>query len=868
MFFGHSSRLIYRWLLLFAAPAACCLCARDACAQPKAHVGVSAAGGGTYLPERWGTVQLTFANLEDKPVELFAATYFDRDRSQQFCRKTWVPAQSRVILSHPIHLPTLEEGGIKGFDYHTLLVDTSQGSEVLVRDNQRDLEQKGRLRLGEEPATALMNMPDEFGLDAAARELPYELIVACKSSQLLGRAMAQLNDSIFPAAPEAYACIDQIIVADNRLTHDGPAIAAIRRWLFSGGHLWIMLDRVEPQLVELLLGDEFHCQVVDRVELTTVKIVPVVRAVGEEISMREYDQGVGMVRTLISDVEVSHTVDGWPAAFWKHCGEGRLLVTTLSPEGWMRQGITEEEAGPISRANPRAPRALDGPAAFVPQGPPPADPQEAALVNRAKGRTYFVVPPMKDIAMEFFSPRNPQIVDAKVFEPQVTEYVGSSVPSRWFITSLLGGFGAALAGLGVVLWRNGRLEWLGAAGPALAVGVSATLMVAGLTQRRSIPATVASVQFVEPLSGTDDMLISGQTDVFAPDAAITVMASQSGGWITPDRKGQEGQTARMVWTDLETWEWQHLPPKYGHQVGEFSTASAAVNRMEAKATFGKNGLTGRLSTAALSHPSDAVLATRDGRIGVDLKEDGSFQALASHVFSGEQFIAADLLTDEQNRRTRTLAAIFTTVDRPKFPSEPKLLVWADPLDLGFQFDKGHRQLGAALIAVPLLLERPPAGTEVAIPSPFLPYRQVDGPDGSVAAGLYEHRKREWQQRSRPSSAWLRFQVPSVVLPLEPLRAKITVQVTGPVGKLEIAGLRGKQAVPVKTWMDPVGTLSYEIDDPALLHVVDGGLLVRVSGGDPARPGLTQSVGKANYWQIESLHVDLQGKTASPPANQP
>ena len=95
-----------------------------------------------------------------------------------------------------------------------------------------------------------------------------------------------------------------------------------------------------------------------------------------------------------------------------------------------------------------------------------------------------------------------------------------------------------------------------------------------------------------------------------------------------------------------------------------------------------------------------------------------------------------------------------------------------------------------------------------------------------------------------------------------------MQVTGPVGKLEIAGLRGKEAVPMKTWMDPVGTLSYEIDDSALLHVTDGGLLLRISGGDPARPGLTQSIGKANYWQIESLHVDLQGKTASPPANQP
>ena len=114
---------------------------------------------GVLLAGALGTVLLTFANLEDEPVDLFAATYFDRDRSQQFCRKTWVPPKSRLLLSQPIHLPSLEEGG-KIFDFHTLLLDASQGSEVLVRGSQRDLQKQGGFRLGEGPATAIMNMPD------------------------------------------------------------------------------------------------------------------------------------------------------------------------------------------------------------------------------------------------------------------------------------------------------------------------------------------------------------------------------------------------------------------------------------------------------------------------------------------------------------------------------------------------------------------------------------------------------------------------------------------------------------------------------------------------------------------------------------
>jgi hypothetical protein len=337
--------------------------------------------------------------------------------------------------------------------------------------------------------------------------------------------------------------------------------------------------------------------------------------------------------------------------------------------------------------------------------------------------------------------------------------------------------------------------------------------------------------------------------------------------MLPDRTGQKGQTTRLVWTDMHAWEWEHLPPTSGQRLAEFAITNSTAQQIQATATFDSAGLTGKLHTEGLTNPADVVLATQIGRMGADLKADGSFRA--SQVFSGEQFIAADLLSDEQNRRSRTLSAVLSSTTSPDYPHEPILLVWTDPLDLKFHFDEGHRQLGAALIAVPLTLERPADGSEVKIPSPFLPYRAVVGPDGVAASGLYDYRRRQWQDRSVPSFAWLRFQIPGVLDPLEPLRAKVTVQVAGPVGKLEISALRGSETIPVKTWTDPVGTLSVEITDPALLRITEGGFLLKVAGGDPSRPGLTQSTGKANYWRIESLRLDLTGKTAPhSPAVQP
>ncbi|MBC7854091.1 MAG: hypothetical protein IAF94_11700, partial [Pirellulaceae bacterium] len=312
---------------------------------------LSPAGATAYLPERWGTVQLQFTNLEEEPRELLAVTFMAKDRTLQFGRKAWVPARTRLTLDHPIRFPPAEEGA-KGYDILTLLLDARQKDEAILRGGLGELQLGGRLRLAEEPATAILNLRENLWDESTLYELPvdfpYELVVAAKSSEMIGRSMAQLNDSILPATPEAYDSIDQIIVADNRLAHDGPAMTAIRRWLFGGGHLWVMLDRVDPRVLELLLGEEFRCQVVDRVELTTVRIEPTSRKGSGDGSQRDYDQAVGMVRVLTSDVEVAYTVDGWPAAFWKPCGKGKLLMTTLAAEGWMRQGITAEEAGPIS----------------------------------------------------------------------------------------------------------------------------------------------------------------------------------------------------------------------------------------------------------------------------------------------------------------------------------------------------------------------------------------------------------------------------------------------------------------------------------------------------------------------------------------
>jgi hypothetical protein len=188
--------------------------------------------------------------------------------------------------------------------------------------------------------------------------------------------------------------------------------------------------------------------------------------------------------------------------------------------------------------------------------------------------------------------------------------------------------------------------------------------------------------------------------------------------------------------------------------------------------------------------------------------------------------------------------------------------------LGLTWSQRVPPTGSALVALPLALERPPPGTEVLLPAPLLPYRQSRGPDGMPARGLYDYRKRQWQEMTWPASVWLRLQVPPELLPLEPTEARIVARVTGPIGKLTIEGFKNGERSLVKSWTDPVGTVTGETTDRETLRLSeDGGLFLKVSGGDPDRPELTQSDptgdGHRSYWRIESLAVELRAVVPPP-----
>lgn len=823
----------------------------------RSNAYVAPGGFAVYRSEKWGQLNVELVNPSDEPIELLTSTFFQDEPMLQFGRRNWIPPRSRLQTWHLLRLP--QAGTNRSVNTRTLVMDAHQEREVLLRGNGGYLQVDGLLRIADDEAvTGMFEAPNEppppdvlFPDENA--EATSNLVIAARIEAQYTRRLSYPRDLALPSSEECFQALDQIVVTDSSVTDDSAGMVAMRRWLFGGGRMWVMLDQADPRVLERLLGDEFVCEIVDRVGLTTVRISDP-RFENKVVSIQDYELPVDFVRVAVSDVDVAYTVDGWPAAFWKNCGEGRLLVTTLGPRGWMRRRTDADSVRTRDRGQQTRGR------------PPEADP----VVDLRAPTANMVLEPMSDLALDFFDLQLPRLLPDSVLEPLTHEYVGYSIPSRTTVLGLLLGFSALLMGLGAWLWRLSRLELLGSIGPGIALAISVILVWLGQQQRNAVPPTIASLQLLQAIPGTDDIRISGVAGLFASDAGTAAISAQQGGWLLPEASGLESTTRRLVWTDHDAWRWEHLPETAGLRSAAFQTAGEYPDRLEARATFGPEGLTGRLHLPDHHRPSDAMLATRDGRFGVELHGDGTFTARADNVLANEQFLVAGLLSDEQGRRQRLLQRLLANPLRQDFPETPFLFLWTEPWDVGFRFGENRRSVGSALLTVPLQLQRPATGTELRIASPFLPYRGVNGPDDLISSGWWDSQNHQWIEKSRPTATWLRFQIPAVLLPIAVERGRVIVQVKGPVGKLSLAGYRPstQAVVPLKIWMDPVGTLALEITDPELLTVsADGGLLLRVSGGDPDRPELTQheatETSLMSYWQIESLSLELNGKTIAP-----
>ncbi len=788
----------------------------------------SSAGVRRYSPDTWGIVRFNIVNPTDEPAEALTVTYFPGDPNLQYGRKLWVPPHSRRSSWYPVLPPADFARGRDSMEIRTIVLNSSQDVETTVKNSDGKIIDSGLLMTDREDSlTGFL-----AGGDDSPEPANYELAVAFRLAAGRSRRVSLLYKDQLPPVEQALDGLNELILSDNRADFDIAGLRSIRRWLHRGGRLWIMLDHVHPDTVRRLLGDTFDCQVVDRVGLTEFQIVARdSESPDQSNEPRSFETPVDLLRVVPEGVEVSHTVNGWPAAFWQRVGNGEVLFTTLGARGWMRERT-----------------AADG---------RPDDPTRSSK--------YVVTQTLQSSTRRFFDSMASVPLRPEAFKHVLAEQIGYRIAPRRVIAWVLGSFCAGLLLVGSYLTHRKRLDRLLWIGPLLVLVSAAVLAAVGRLPNQDVPNTLAMGQFIEAVPGSRDLHVSGLLSLYNRQASSSSVGAERGGVFRPDMTELGGATRRMVWTDLDTWHWENLSLPPGVRVAPFQMTTGRVEKVDARGRFGPNGFSGTLAPGPFREIADALIATSaQESLAVRLGSDGTFEARPQDVLAQGQFLDSGLLSDEQRRRQSIYQQLIPGSEKAKYPDQPTLLAWSEPLETGFAFPDQTKQIGSALLAIPLTIERTPPQTQVVIPCSFLPYEAVFGPDNTTSFLTYDHLSREWLETKGSVRMWLRFDVPRQVLPIKLDRATLTVHINGgPLSRLQAVTHDSDRTIPLAQHDDPVGTITLALDEVEVFQPdADGGLLLGIFVDAVAQSPeqAAEFDGGRNKWKIDYLRLEVSGKT--------
>jgi hypothetical protein len=775
--------------------------------------------------ESWGTFEFSLTNLTDGDRQARVLVFYDGQPDVQYGRDVWVPARARVA-SWLLVGPAPAQAHADRREIQFLLYDRTDGQERLVAPpGSERVRSRAVLYRKREPFTTMLLDEDPGGPDFGQLPRPaspaaeaLDLVRLVRHARELSEHVSAMTTGALPATAEAFDGVDQLVLASARLGDDPPGLRALRRWLERGGTLWVMLDLVPPEALAPLLGDALDFRVVDRVGLTRFRVerfppAPEVAPARQQ----EHERSVTFARVLLPQGETARqTVNGWPVWFRRPVGRGEVVFTALGARGWFRPRQRSDRASPY-------PNFPDLPVA---------------------GQELELLVPAMDTAL----PRD--AASAEVLRQPLLDEIGYSVLGRGTVAGVFAGFLVVVGALGLVARRWRRPELLGWLLPAAALLAAGGFVALGIASRRAAVPTLAVTQVADAVAGTDEAPVHGQLAVYRPDSGPADLGVEQGGLMELDMSGLEGQTRRLLLTDLDAWHWDGLNLPAGVRTGSFRSTAATREPLAAVARFGPDGLDGRLTAGPFADPTDALLLTSaTGRnLAVRLERGGAFRTGAGDVLPRDQFLTGTVLTDRQQRRQRLYREFLRrSPGRPE--AGPVLLAWAEPVPLHVTLGTPTaRTVGSALLAVPLRLERPEPGVRITIPGPLVPHeRLINGKP-----------TRATPESNAPVDQHLRFRLPPAVLPFRVERARLSAKVNAPSRRVTIAAWTDRGTVELGHYDGPLDPVRLDITDERFLRPdAGGGLHLNVAVSD--RPAAEAGNPAGEKWSIEYLELEVTGQ---------
>jgi hypothetical protein len=810
-------------MVLLSCPAAS---AQERKPPPLRLGGVFPSGVRISATESWGMYSFEVTNLSDKDRLARVLVFFPDRPDEQYGRDVWVPAhssRSSWMLIGPASPPHPENV----CELQILLYDRTEGKdELLLPTADERIRSRSVLYRRRDPSTVILldeeDLQEEnFGQLPQPESLDEESIRLTRGFRLSGSLseyVLRVNPGLLPPVAEAFDCIDHFVLASNRIDRDPNGMQALRHWLERGGKVWVMLDRMKPGKLASLLGDALDFQVVDRVSLTSFRIQqhPGRKRGSIDLPLQRHERPVEFVRVLLpAHEQAPYTINGWPVWFTRQIGRGKVVLSTLGPRGWFRER---------TKRDPRSPYMH-----FV----------------------SFPVPlaPLEDLGWELHHQQNTPPFPVEAFQPMLTGEIGYSVVSRGTVVLVFGGFLLAVLALGIGLRQSRRPELLGWLAPAMALATLSIFVVIGETSRRAAPPTVAVAQVVDAISEKEEASLHGLMAVYRPDSGAAELSITHGGFFDLNVEGLEGQTRRLVLTDLDAWHWENLALPAGVRMATFHSVLSTAKPIAAIAHFGPAGIEGRLEAGPFEELSDAILTTPSGRnLAVQLHPDGTFRAGSPDILPRGQFLTGTVLNDRQQQRQQLFREFLEPPGAEYLQGRTVLVAWARPIDAHFRVASEARSAGSALLVVPVRFEHPARGERVTIPGPFLSYQRI----------LKGRPTRPFLTMNRGIDMHLRYQLPFEVLPFRVERARLLGKIDAPSRRITISGQSGGTFVEIYRVDSPLDPIRLDIDERFLRLDEEGGLHVNFNVSDAARENLESGDRLQEKWAIDYLELEVSG----------
>jgi hypothetical protein len=743
-----------------------------------------------YEPGEWASIGVQASNSTDAEANPLLVVYFGQSEQIQFARQMWLPPKSLRKTWMPVRVP-------KGYDptkssiSMTLmpLGDSAQGEIIKKRASgemvdtlyvtiDRDLiKSAGIYRKG---------LPNAVGMIEDLDSDAYDFYVHAKQFAESSRVVMEFSDDFIPPHGAMWDSLDQLVICSDRIVDDSAGLATMRDWLQRGGRAWVFLDRVQPSTVAALLGHSHCFQVVDRVELDDFSIDSFTTVMGADgHDLRRFERPVEIVR-VVTDAEVVCRVNQWPAAFVQRVGAGEIMLVALSPRGWL--------PAPIRPGDEQ-----------LPENTSPEYRSTGAIASMSK--RFFDLPPNK-------SPAQP------VVEPILQEQIGYQIPRRGLAAALLGLNCFGLIAVGGWLATRHRLDHLAWLVPTLAIITTAIFIVIGRQNSRSVPPSVAFTQLIRVFPDNEEATVTGIAGLYHQNATPLKMSGGRSGLVEPMAPPTAGSIRRLLWTDEDSGHWQNVVfPGGSVQFVDFRRPTKLPAPIKASVRFGQQGLEGRLDAGQLGKLQDTVITNIPApSLLVHMDADGKFAAGADDVLAQGQFTSDRVLSDEARRRQAIYRQVVAAQDDQRLGSGANLLGWTGAVECGLDWPKDLQQTGAALVALPLRIERTPSGQAFSVPSTFLQPKASSNEMGQSMA--YNDRTGVWLSGlTRTSRSALRFPVPAEVLPCQVNQARLTIKLNAPSRKLRVFSVLNKQEHLIQEIANPNGVITINVNQPELLPPV-------------------------------------------------